>query len=249
MMRVLIVDDEPAARERLEVLLKQVTNVEIVGSAFDGESALAAVDALKPDLILLDIQMPDLNGLTVASRLPVENRPEIIFVTAFEIYAADAFEVEAVDYLLKPVRFDRLRQAMERAGRRRELGARPPAVAREMRSIWVETRTGSVRVPIGDIEWIEAAKDYVLLHTATRSFLHRSTMTAMERQLADTDLVRVHRSAFVRLDRVTAVEGRGRWITALVIAGDLEIPVGPSYGSDVFAALNASSANPVTRAP
>lgn len=249
MMRVLIVDDEPAARERLEVLLTQIPQVEIVGSAADGESALAAVEAVRPDLILLDIQMPDLNGLSVASRLPVENRPEIIFVTAFEIYAADAFEVEAADYLLKPVRFDRLRQAMERAVRRRELATRPALVAREMRSIWVETRTGAVRVPIGEIEWIEAAKDYVLLHTATRSHLHRATMTSMEGQLAGSGLVRVHRSAIVRLDRVTAVQGRGKWITALVLAGDLEIPVGPSYGSDVYAALNSASPSHKANAP
>lgn len=240
MMRVLIVDDEPAARERLEALLAQVASVEIVGSASDGESALAAVEALRPDLVLLDIQMPDLNGLRVAARLPVEQRPEIIFVTAFEVYAADAFEVEAADYLLKPVRFDRLRQAMERAVRRRELGARAVAPPRDLRSIWVETRTGSVRVPLCDIEWIEAAKDYVLLHTATRSFLHRSTMAAMESQVADAGLHRVHRSAFVRLDRVTAVQGRGRAMTALVL-GDLEIPVGATYGPEVFAALQAAS--------
>lgn len=242
-MRVLIVDDEPAARERLEVLLGQVAGVVVVGSASDGESALAAVEALKPDLVLLDIQMPDINGLRVAARLPAEQRPEIIFVTAFEIYAADAFEVEAVDYLLKPVRFDRLRQAMERAVRRRQLGARPSPVAQEMRSIWVDSRTGSVRVPLADIEWIEAAKDYVLLHTATRSFLHRSTMAAMESQVAGTGLQRVHRSAFVRLDRVMALQGRGRGITALVLAGDVEILVGPTYAPDVFAALNQASAN------
>lgn len=238
-MRVLIVDDEPAARERLEVLLEQVGSVEVVGTACDGESGLAAIEALRPDLVLLDIQMPDLSGLQIAARLSSGHSPEIIFVTAFEMFAADAFEVDAVDYLLKPVRFDRLRQAMERAVRRRELASRPAPVKRETGSIWVETRTGSVRVPLSEVEWIEAAKDYILLHTATRSYLHRSTMAAMEELVADTGLHRVHRSAFVRLDKVESVQGRGRGITALVLPGEVEIPVGPTYAADVHAALNA----------
>ena len=158
-MRVLIVDDEPAALERLEVLIRQIPGVELVGSAADGESALAAISDLRPDLVLLDIQMPDLNGLTVASLLPIQQRPEIVFVTAFEIFAADAFEVEALDYLLKPVRFDRLRQAIERAKRRREKVAQPADPMIDGRAIWVQTRTGSVRVSLSEIDWIEAAKD------------------------------------------------------------------------------------------
>lgn len=240
MMRVLIVDDEPAARERLTVLMGQLSGVEVVGAATDGASALTAIVDLKPDLVLLDIQMPGLNGLTVAARLPAEQRPEVIFVTAFEIYAADAFEVDAVDYLLKPVRFDRLRQAIERAVRRRELGARPQAPSPDLRAIWVQNRVGAVRVPLSDIEWIEAAKDYVLLHTATRSHLHRSTMAALEKEVADAGLLRVHRSAFVRADRVTAVNGHGRGITGVVLAGDIEVPVGSTYGPQVLAALNIS---------
>lgn len=236
-MRVLTVDDEPAALERLEVLLSQIAGVDLVGSASDGESAIKAITDLQPDLVLLDIQMPDLNGLTVAAMLPMERRPEIVFVTAFEIFASDAFEVEALDYLLKPVRFDRLRQAIERAKRRQELGQREPLPERDARALWVQTRTGSVRVALSDIEWIEAAKDYVLLHTPTRSYLHRSTMAALEGDLDGAGLLRVHRSAFVRTSRVREVRGHGRAITAVVLTDDLEVPVGSTYAPQVFEAL------------
>jgi two-component system LytT family response regulator len=241
MMRVLIVDDEPAALERLEVLIGQIAGVELVGTASDGEGALTAIEELRPDLVLLDIQMPDLNGLTVAARLPVDQRPEIVFVTAFEIFAADAFEVEALDYLLKPVRFDRLRLAMERAKRRREITTPAAAPAFDARAIWVQTRTGSVRVALSDIDWIEAAKDYVLLHTSTRSYLHRSTMSSLEKELDGAGLLRVHRSAFVRTSRVREVRGHGRAITAVVLSDDLEVPVGSTYALQVIEALNLAA--------
>lgn len=236
-MRVLIVDDEPAALERLEVLLGQIAGIEIVGSASDGEGALKAISDFRPDLVLLDIQMPDLSGLTVAASLPQEHRPEIVFITAFEIFAADAFEVEALDYLLKPVRFDRLRQAMERAKRRRATVRRDAEPAADGRALWVQTRTGSVRVPLFDIDWIEAAKDYVLLHTSTRSYLHRSTMSALEAELEGSGLLRVHRSAFVRTARVREVRGHGRAITAVVLADELEVPVGSTYAPKVLEVL------------
>jgi two-component system, LytTR family, response regulator len=236
-MRLLLVDDEPAALERLTALLGQVTDVEIVGVARNGREAAEAVQALRPDLVLLDIQMPERSGLAVASALPAEDRPEIVFVTAFELYAADAFEVEAADYLLKPVRFDRLRQAVERARRRRVMRA---AVARaeeaagapmeeDLDGFWVQVRTGYVRVPLSEIEWIEAAKDYVLLHTATRSHIHRATMTALERKLNPSELMRVHRSAFVRPARVREIQRLGKGLIALVLEDGVNVAVGPSY--------------------
>ena len=236
-MRVLLVDDEPAALERLSALLGQLDDVEIVGLARDGREAAEAVEALRPDLVLLDIQMPERSGLAVAAGLPPEDRPEIVFVTAFELYAADAFEVEAADYLLKPVRFDRLRQAIERARRRRAIRA---AAARadqaqgtpgeeDLGGFWVQVRTGYVRVPLSEIDWIEAAKDYVLLHTATRSHIHRATMTALERRLNPSDLMRVHRSAFVRPSRVRQVLRLGKGLISLVLDDGLEVAVGPSY--------------------
>jgi len=236
-MRLLLVDDEPAALERLAALLGQVPDVEIVGAARNGREAAEAAEALRPDLVLLDIQMPERSGLAVAAALPPENRPEIVFVTAFELYAADAFEVEAADYLLKPVRFDRLRQAIERARRRRAMRAaaarieqaQDAPVEEDMDGFWVQVRAGYVRVPLSQIDWIEAAKDYVLLHTATRSHIHRATMTALERKLNPAELMRVHRSAFVRPARVRQVLRLGKGLISLVLEDGVEVAVGPSY--------------------
>src|SRR5688572_28940612 len=157
-MRVLLVDDEPAALERLQALFEQIAGVEVSGVARNGREALEQIQALKPDLVMLDIQMPERSGLSVAATLPIEERPEIVFVTAFEMYAADALDVEAADYLLKPVRFDRLRPAVERARRRRALreAAAPPEVApaAEAVSFWIPGRTGHARVSSADLDWI-----------------------------------------------------------------------------------------------
>ena len=236
-MRILLVDDEPAALERLAALLSQSPDVSVVGTDRNGREAAQAIADLHPDLVLLDIQMPEASGLAVAAALPPEDRPEIIFVTAFELYAADAFEVEAADYLLKPVRFDRLRQAIERARRRQSqrtaLARAADALAapadEDPDGFWVQVRTGFVRVPLGDIDWIEAAKDYVLLHTATRSHIHRATMNALERKLNPAELTRVHRSAFVRPARVTEVKRLGKGLISLVLQDGVNVAVGPSY--------------------
>src|SRR5262245_43413409 len=173
-MRVLLVDDEELALSRLKTFFGDIEGVEVVGQARDGDEALEAITRLTPDLVLLDIQMPGRNGLRAAADIDVEPRPEVVFVTAHEHYAPDAFEVDAADYLLKPVRFDRLRQAVERARRRRALreqAAKTGQLEEEMASLrangasgheddgfWVPERHGQRRVPIEAIEWIEAAR-------------------------------------------------------------------------------------------
>lgn len=242
-MRVLLVDDEPSALERLAALFGDIAGVEVVGMARDGVDALAQIAATKPDLVMLDIQMPERSGLAVAAALPASRRPDIVFVTAFDTYAAEAFEVEATDYLLKPVRPDRLRQAVERARRRRamihssvnESPSAPGAV-----SFWVPSRSGRVRVPALELDWIEAARDYVLLHTPTRSYIHRITMTALEEVLDPKVLTRVHRSAFVNLDRVREVERLGKGLIALVLRDGVNVAVGPTYVKPVLAHLELS---------
>ncbi len=234
-LKVLLVDDEPAALERLSALFAQIPETRLVGVARNGREAGQAIAELSPDLVMLDIQMPELSGLALASQLPVEARPEIVFVTAFEVYAADAFAVEAADYLLKPVRFDRLRQAVERARRRRTLqkafeqAEAAPVRDNDLDGIWVATRQGHVRVAVSEIDWIEAAKDYVLLHTATRSHIHRITMSALEQGLDPNKMIRVHRSAFVSPDRVEAVNRLGKGLIALVLRDGVAVPVGPTY--------------------
>lgn len=247
-MRVLLADDEPPALERLQLMLAGLEGVEIVGLARDGQSAIEQARALKPDLLLLDIQMPRGTGLNVAAELRGEDSPEIVFITAFEAFAPDAFEVEAADYLLKPVRQDRLRQAIERARRR---GAERKALARQQAGdsgpsapdparagFWIPTAAGRVRVGLEEIDWIEAAKDYILLHTARRCHILRMTMAALEAEIAGSGLTRVHRSAFVRLDRVAEVRRPTRWQMVLVMRDGVTTPVGSSYVARIQDLLN-----------
>lgn len=244
-LRVLLVDDEPLAVRRLSALFGDIDDVELVGTASTGSEAEAQIAALRPDLVMLDISMPQKSGLRVAADLGPDHRPEIIFVTAFEQYAPDAFEVEAADYLLKPVRFERLRQAVERARRRRALQAAAdrlatlPEPAEDSRedAIWVQVAGGQVRLPFDRIEWIEAAKDYVLLHTATRSFIHRISMTALEGLLDPEMLMRVHRSTFIRPALVQGVQRPGKGLIALEMQDGAVVQVGPSYVKAVLARL------------
>jgi two-component system response regulator AlgR len=243
-LTVLLVDDEPLALRRLEALFADIDDVTVVGTAGTGEAAEQQIAALRPDLVMLDISMPKKSGIRVAADLAIEPRPEIIFVTAFEQYAPDAFEVEAADYLLKPVRFDRLRQAVERARRRRALrdaadrlaSAPAPTEARED-AIWVQVASGNLRLPIAQIEWIEAARDYVLFHTATRSYIHRISMAALEDLLDPDALMRVHRSTFIRPALVSGVQRLGKGLIALEMQDGAVVQVGPSYVKAVLARL------------
>jgi DNA-binding LytR/AlgR family response regulator len=252
-MRVLLVDDEDLALDRLATFFADIEGVEVVGKAKDGDQALTAIGSLRPDLVLFDIQMPGRTGLRAAADIDVEPRPEVIFVTAHEHYAPDAFEVDAADYLLKPVRFDRLRQAVERARRRRTLREQAEragkleeqvaslrgggAAGLEDGGFWIPERHGQRRVPLEAIDWIEAARDYVLLHTDVRSHLLRITMSALEEKLAGSALIRVHRSAFVRPDKVTEVKRANRSMS-LVLTDGATVQVGPSYMDIVKTALS-----------
>lgn len=254
-LRVLLVDDEPLALARVSAALRDVDDVVVVGAAGDGEEAIESIGRHKPDLVLLDIQMPGLDGLGVAAALSGAQRPEVVFVTAFDQYASDAFQVEAVDYLLKPVKFDRLRQALDRARRRREMreatgrAAELELVVNQLRSaeaaeeafeteFWVPTLHGVKRVPVANISWIEAARDYVLLHTATRSHLFRATMSGLERRLDPTQMIRVHRSSFVRPAAVAEVQRQGKGLYALKLRDGAVVQVGPTYATALLAALN-----------
>jgi DNA-binding LytR/AlgR family response regulator len=250
-MRVLLVDDEQLALERLRTFFADIEGVEVVGQAGDGNEALDEIVRLTPDLVIMDIQMPGRNGLRAAADIAIEPRPELVFVTAHEHYAPDAFEVDAADYLLKPVRFDRLRQAVDRARRRRAMRAdagRAAALEAQVETLkasgqkaaddgfWIPERSGMRRVPVETIDWVEAARDYVLLHTSLRSHLLRITMAALEERLAGSPLIRVHRSAFVRPDKVVEVRRAGRSLS-LVLADGAEVQIGPSYVETVRAAV------------
>ena len=250
-----MVDDEQLALDRLRTLIADIEDVALVGEARDGDAALALIEETRPDVVILDVQMPGRNGLSTAGAIQVDPQPEVIFITAHEHYAPDAFDLEAADYILKPVRFERLRQALNRAKRRRwlrEEAERAKALTQEIEGfrdqrqaagsamvepgIWVPGRHGQIRVPIDTIDWIEAARDYVLLHTALRSHMLRTTMSALEEKLHGSPLIRVHRSAFVRPSKVSEVRWSGRTAT-LVLHDGVTVQVGPSYVSAVEGAL------------
>jgi DNA-binding LytR/AlgR family response regulator len=241
-MKIVLADDEPLARALLHALIAEMPGNEIVAEAADGDAAVAAVRMHGPDLVFLDIDMPGRNGINAALEI-AEGRTEIIFVTAHEEHAVDAFDMGAVDYLLKPVRRPRLAKAMERARLRFEArGARPsphlpPPVALEgADAIWVPVRQGTVRLEIGDIVRVEAAGDLVYLHTAERAYLYRATMGELEQRLQGSGLMRVHRSAFVRPERVAATRRRGK-VIELILDDGTQVPLGPSYRAAVLAKL------------
>jgi len=218
-LRLLVVDDEPLAVERLQLLLARIEDVQVAGTASDGASALRLVEALAPDAVLLDIAMPGMDGIDVArafSRLP--RPPVVVFVTAFDAFAVAAFDVEAVDYVMKPVAAERLARAIERArervARRNALGAAPaPEPPAHIEEFWVSESRGLVRLAAADIDRITAERDYMRLHVGRRSWLINHTIARLEEELDPGRFVRLHRSAIVRRDFVTGLrrdEG-GRW--------------------------------------
>jgi DNA-binding LytR/AlgR family response regulator len=244
MLRVLLVDDEPLALRRLTLALRAMPDVDIVGSAGDGDAALDEARRLKPDLIILDVEMPGRDGLSVAAELERDDGPGIIILSAFDRYAAAAFDVEALDYLLKPLRPDRLRQAIDRARRRRaEKAARVAVLADEigltlMPTIHIPDRHGGRDLSLSEVVWIEAARDYALLHTSMRTHMLRATMSDLARQLPDS-ILRVHRSAFVSLAHVRRWGTPMKGIHSLVLSDGSEVSIGPSYIQDVRAALRS----------
>ena len=238
-LKTLVVDDEPLATERLQLLLARIGGIDLVGTASDGESACRMADALRPDLLLLDIAMPGMDGIDVARELGRSAaRPAVIFVTAFDQFAVSAFEVEAVDYLVKPVDPQRLERALERARdhleRRREGSASDaPAAGTYLDEFWASDLSGLVRIRAIDIDRVSAERDYMRLHVGPRSWLIHHSMAALEEGLDPAVFVRLHRSAIVRRDFISGFQrnASGRWIARL--ADGTEQPVGRLYADCV----------------
>ncbi|MEO9079120.1 MAG: LytTR family DNA-binding domain-containing protein [Rhodanobacter sp.] len=190
-MRVLIVDDEPLARARMAVLLGDCADVEIVGSVDDGEAALASLDSLQPDVLLLDINMPGIDGVTVARRLAGRLRPQVIFCTAYDAHALKAFELGAVDYLLKPVRLERLRDALQRAQRRLVDAPRGPIAYLHGR-----LRGEQVRIALDEVLCLIADEKYVVVHHCRGELLIEDSLRQIEESYPD-QLIRLHRNCLV----------------------------------------------------
>ncbi|MEC8511023.1 MAG: LytTR family DNA-binding domain-containing protein [Planctomycetota bacterium] len=233
-IRVLVADDEPAARAALTSLVTADPNLELVAECADGSEALSRATELAPDLLILDVRMPGVTGLEVVAALPEDRRPLVVFATAHDDHAVDAFELHAVDYLLKPFDDERFRKALERA-RARWSDEGPEAGRERLEGVLqdrgedriVVPREGSmVLVPFDELEWIEAADQYVRLHLLDgREELMRASMGHLEKRLGGGTFMRVHRSAIVRVDRVvelsSATSGTGR----IRLRGGAEVPV------------------------
>ncbi|EQB30776.1 LytR/AlgR family response regulator transcription factor [Sphingobium ummariense] len=235
-IRTMIVDDEPLAVERLQMLCAREPRIALAGTATDGEAALRLIEGLQPDLVMLDIAMPLLDGIGVAravGRMGI--RPAVIFVTAFEGFAVEAFDLAAIDYLLKPVAHDRLTRAIDRvelALQSRVLAQ--PAVSSEpepewAEEFWVPHRSELIRIGAAQIDRIEAERDYMRLHVGTHSYLLHQTISALEERLDPQQFVRLHRSHIVRRDHIARLrhDGSGVWFACL--ADGEEIRIGRTF--------------------
>jgi len=215
-LRTMIVDDEPLAIERMQVLCAEIDQLAVIGTASDGEAALRLADKLKPDLLLLDMTMPGLDGLAVARQLGKRaDPPAVIFVTAHEDFAVEAFDLEAVDYVLKPVAADRLARAIDRAVARREHVQGDSG--EWLSEFWVPHRSELLRIDAAQVERIDAERDYVRLHVGDRSYLLLQTIAGLEGRLDPSRFIRIHRSTILRRDRIRGLrhEGLGVWSVEL----------------------------------
>jgi two-component system LytT family response regulator len=218
-IRTLIVDDEPLGRERIRTLLREDAEVEVVGECADGRQAIAAVERLKPDLLFLDVQMPEMDGFAVVDAMAAQHMPAIIFVTAYDRYAVQAFEVHALDYLLKSFDRERFQSAVARAKqeiRRSREGALNERLAglledlesRKQRATRVVIKSAGriFFLPVEEIDWVEAADNYVRIHAGAEAHLVRETLQSLEGRLDPARFLRIHRSTIVNLDRIRELQ-------------------------------------------
>jgi len=244
---VLIVDDEPLARRGVALRLQPHNDLEVIGECANGREALAAILQRKPDLVFLDIQMPLMNGIEVVRSLPSGFEPFIIFLTAFDQYVMRAFEVHAIDYLLKPV--DDLRFTASLNHARRVLGAKSTpeynerlqtllsnkqtAPREELRELTIRVGKQVHFVPIDEIDWIEAHGDYARIHVGIRTHLIRESLNTLEGRLDTSVFLRIHRSAIVRLNRIASVSSLPNRDCAVTLRNGTSLRVSRTYSDHV----------------
>jgi two-component system LytT family response regulator len=257
MLRALIVDDEELARRGLEIRLAGFDDIEICAQARNGREALAAARDQSPDLMFLDVQMPGMNGFEVLQRMSGSNMPDVVFVTAYDEFALRAFDANALDYLLKPINDDRLREAIERVRRHREakqaneqrnkllkfvceLTGRELTLESALQAATGKHQTYPTRIAIRDgsetncvdvdaIDWVDAAGDYMCVHSSGDTFVLRGTMKHLEELLDPETFVRVHRSAIVNRHRVTAMRPHRNGEYFLLLGDATELKLSRKY--------------------
>ena len=219
-IRVLIVDDEPLARTRIRSLLKGDARIEISGEAENGLEAVSAIRNLSPDLVFLDVQMPEMDGFEVIREVGLERMPGLIFTTAYDQYALRAFEVHAQDYILKPIVRERFREALDRAVEQIQTVRIGGKIHAGLADLLKETRSGigisrrllvksgekSKLIKTDDIDWIEAAEKYIILHCGGAGHMLREGISEMERRLDPRRFLRVHRSSIVNIDSIREIQ-------------------------------------------
>jgi two-component system LytT family response regulator len=244
-IRTLIVDDEPLARRRLRTLLADQPDLEIVGEASNGTAAVRAITEKRPDLLLLDIQMPGKDGFDVLRDIAGSHQPAVVFITAHDEHAIRAFDVEAVDYVLKPVVEERLhaavRRAVARLGEHRR-GDLAEAMTRLLERVDQGRRDGRVAVktdrgvtflPAAEIHWVEADGDLVNIHTARGRHVMRTTLAELESRLAMPPFARVHRSAIVNIDCIQEIQPLFKGDYIIVLKSGAQIRTGRTHRADV----------------
>jgi two-component system, LytTR family, response regulator len=243
--KALIIDDEPLARRGIRARLKSFSDFTILEDCEDGEAGITAIRRHDPDLVFLDVQMPGLSGFDMLKRLPRNRRPFIIFLTAYDKYALRAFEVQALDYLLKPIDSERFAEAIERARRQIKFQAADSIEARlrnligeqttrKRRSRYIErftVRTGRriTFVLADEIDWIEAVGDYAALHVGNKNPLLRETLTALEARLDPEKFIRIHRSAIVQVSRICELRTLSNRELRLRLTSGADLKVSRTY--------------------
>ena len=241
-IRTLVVDDEPMARERVLSLLQQESDVEVVGECADGAQAINAIQQHAPDLVFLDVQMPGVDGFGVIQAISAERMPTVIFVTAYDEYALRAFEVHALDYLLKPFGRDRFQETLKHVRssleRRRagDLGRRLLALVNDIKPeapkvdrLVVKSGGRVFFLRTEDIDWIEAAGNYVRLHLGEESHLFRETMNRMESRLDSRRFVRIHRSRIVNTERIKELQPWFNGEYVVILRNGQRLPLSRGY--------------------
>lgn len=250
LISVLLVDDEPLAREMIREMLKDDSDIEIVGECVNGREAVEAIQEHNPDLIFLDVQMPEVGGFEVLEALKSVNVPHVIFVTAYDQYAVRAFEVHALDYLLKPFDRERFESAWRRA-KAHILASRNGEVDQRILAILEELKAGSKyleRLVIksggrvffldtDDIDWIEAEGNYVSVHTGKKSHLLRETISSLESQLDPKKFLRIHRSSIVRIDRIKELQPWFHGEYRVVLQDGTQLTLSRNYRENLQEAL------------
>ena len=241
-IRAVIVDDEPLARRRICNLLAEAEDVEVITECANGREAIQAIEESPPDLLFLDIQMPELDGFDVLQAIGISYVPVVIFVTAYDQFALRAFEAHALDYLLKPFDDERFEAALQRARERirqqqgGDLDRRLRALLEEVRRdrgylqrLVVPTAQRSVFIRTEEIDWIEAERNYIRLHVGGRAYLLRANLSRIESALDPAKFCRIHRSTIVNIDRIQAVERLFRGEYLVVLHDGTKLTSGRSY--------------------